>query len=257
MKKKLEPLKAFWQTITLILKEEYKAPKKHISLKLITFIPFAPVIGFTYLVFYFNSFNGFSYDELDFSINDCIAIMYSKGLILFLTIILTFVCLMPILSGIIDFITQKEQQKITTNGIVLGTALACLLTIVIMLDILKVIPSQQIFSLVILLIIALLVYLFKDKNQGAVLGIVFSGFFCILLAKSDARKIKQSKPKFQITLSDQNGKPVDILSKQDRCKYYIKKTTNMLYIMDECKKTLNTYRTSDVISMGIESNNNE
>ncbi|AMR42391.1 hypothetical protein A4C53_RS16520 [Elizabethkingia anophelis] len=257
MKKKLESLKAFWDTITLILKEEYKAPKNHISLKLITFIPFAPVIGFTYLVFYFNSFNGFSYDELDFSINDCIAIMYSKGLILFLTIILTFVCLMPILSGIIDFITQKEQQTTTTNGIVLTTALACLLTIVIMLDILKVIPSQQIFSLVILLIIALVVYLFKDKNQGAVLGIVFSGFFCILLAKSDARKIKQSKPKFQITLSDQNGKPVDILSKQDRCKYYIKKTTNMLYIMDECKKTLNTYRTSDVISMGIASNNNE
>ncbi|MDV3674256.1 hypothetical protein CMU30_06920 [Elizabethkingia anophelis] len=236
------------------MEQEYKAPKNHISLKLITFIPFAPVIGFTYLVFYFNSFNGFSYDELDFSINDCIAIMYSKGLILLLTIILTFVCLMPILSGIIDFTTQKEQQRKTTNGIVLTTALACLLTIVIMLDILKVIPSQQIYSLVILLIIALLVYLFKDKNQGAVLGIVFSGFFCILLAKSDARKIKQSKPKFQITIKDKKGEPIDILSEKDPCKYYIKKTTNTLYIMNECKKTVDTYQASDIISISVKSN---
>ncbi|MCL1688365.1 hypothetical protein CMT57_00205 [Elizabethkingia anophelis] len=257
MKKNQQSKETLWKSTLSVMKDEYKAPEGHISFKLVTLIPFAPIIGFTYLVFYFSSFNGFSYDELDFSINDCIAIMYSKGLILFSTVILTLVCLMPILSGILDFFSQKETQRKVTNWIVLGTALVSLIAMVIILDILKIIPSQQIFSLAILLVIALLVYLFKDKNQGIILGVVFSGLFCILLAKSDARKIKQNKPKFQITLNDQNGNPVDILSKQDRCKYYIKKTTNMLYIMDECKKTINTYRTSDIISIGVESNNND
>ncbi|MGK4790796.1 hypothetical protein [Elizabethkingia anophelis] len=252
MKKNPQSKETLWNYTLSVMKKEYKAPKGHISLKLITFIPFAPVIGFTYLVFYFDSFNDFSYDELDFNINDCIAIMYSKGLVLFSTAILTLVCLIPILSGILDFFSQKETQRKVTNWIVLGTAIACLIIMATMLTTLKIIASQEALSLIILLIIALLFYLFKDKNQGVILGVVFSALFCILIAKEDAQKIKQKKPKFQITISDQNGKPVDILSKQDQCKYFVKKTTNTLYIMDDCKKTINTYRTSDIISTGIE-----
>ncbi|MCT4306164.1 hypothetical protein [Elizabethkingia anophelis] len=251
MKKNPQSKETLWKYTLSVMKEEYKAPVGHISFKLVTLIPFAPVIGFTYLVFYFSSFNGFSYDELDFSINDCIAIMYSKGLILFSTVILTLVCLMPILSGILDFFSQKETQRKVTNWVVLGTAIICLIIMVIMLTTLKIIPPQGAFSLTILLIIALLFYLFKDKNQGIILGVVFSALFCVLIAKEDAQKIKQKKPKFQITIKDKHGEPIDILSEKDICKYYIKKTTNTLYIMNECKKTVDTYQTSDIISISV------
>lgn len=248
---KMEKKSWFWDKIikSLISKlgQLYDPPKGSISIRLAILLPIVPIIGFVYLVFYFSSFR-IPYDEISFNINDCISILYSKGIIFYFILLLCFTSAYPLLTVILNFFSSEEAQKKAKNWEILAMSLFCLIMIIVVSIIIKIIPTEGVLRLSIILAVAVYFYLFKSKNEGIMLGIVCFTFFCIIYAVNDANIAKQKKIKFNIILRTEQG-PVKILSLNDPNKYFIKKTTEYLYIMDESENKVNIYPSSNIESM--------
>lgn len=228
------------------LKRPYKPLDKQISIKIIPILAIFPFVGFIYLVFYMNKF-GVGYESLYFNVNDCIAILYEKSVLFFLIAILLIGASLPLLSVIISFFLEDEKKEEFKNWQILIFVIVCLGTLVFTFHEFKVIPQNGIFWLTVLLFLAILIYLFKNKIEGIIMGAVSFMFFCILYAVTDAESRKREKPKFDIVLKDDN-KPLKILSETDSCRYFIRKTSDYIFIMDSCKNKVITYPASDLKS---------
>ncbi|SEH40990.1 hypothetical protein [Chryseobacterium culicis] len=228
------------------LKSPYKPLDNQVSIRVIPILAIFPFAGFIYLVFYMNKF-GVGYESLYFNVNDCIAILYEKSVLFFLIAILLIGASLPLLSVIISFLLEDEKKEEFKNWQILIFVILCLGILVFTFYEFKVIPKRGAFWLSILLFLAILIYLFKSKIEGIVMGAVCFMLFCVLYAVTDAESRKKEKPKFDVVLKDDN-KPLKILSETDSCRYFIRKTSDYIFIMDSCKNKVITYPTSDLKS---------
>lgn len=239
------------QKISKFLKTPYKPLKKQISFKLIPVVACLPFTGFIYLVLYLEEF-GIAYETLYFNVNDCIAILYEKGILFYLVAMLLAGASFAIL---INF-TKEDLEKITFKNYEILIISSCFLFLLILfLYQLKMIPYEGVFYLSPVLAIAVWLYLFKSDIGGIILAFAFFTAFCFVYSATDAKKRKKEKPTFDIILKD-DEKPMKILSETDTCRYFIRKTSDYIFIMDYCKNKVITYPVSDLKSTSFTPKNN-
>lgn len=240
-------IKTNYQNLCTTLIKTYTPPKGQVTIKFIPLIAYLPFAGFIYLYFYMAEF-GIAYESLYFNINDCIAILYEKGMLFYLTVVFLAVILLPI---IIDFTKNKEEWKKFKNWQVFAVSITPLLILPIIPPYLfKTIPNQGIWWLSLILAFAIWVYLFISRIGSMILILFFLTLFCIIYSATDAIKRKKDKPKFNIILKDE-GKPIKILSETDSCSYFILKTSDYIFIMDTCKNKVRSYPISDLKSINF------
>ena len=219
--------------ILQFLKSPYKPLNNQISIKLIPVMAIFPFAGFVYLAFYLGKF-GIGYESLYFNVNDCIAILYEKGILFFLITILLVGSALPFISVVINFLLQDETKEEIKNWHVVIVSILCLGILIFTFYEFKTIPQTGIFWLSILLLFSILIYLFKNKLEGIIMVTISFTLFCVLYGLTDAENKKREKPKFDIVLKD-DVKPLKILSETDSCRYFIRKTSDYIFIMDSCK----------------------
>ncbi|CAD0221522.1 hypothetical protein [Chryseobacterium sp. JV274] len=230
--------------IYLILIKNYKPLDNPLSIKLVPIIAVLPFAGFIYLVSYMFKF-GIGYDSLYFNVNDCITVLYQKGILFYMVILFIAGASLPLISVIINFFRQDEEREEFKNWQVLLVSILYLGIIIFTFYKLKTIPQEGIFWLSFTMLLATLVYLFKSKIEGLLLSVICFTSFCILYAINDAENRKIEKLKFDIVIKEER-RPLKILSETDSCQYLIKKTSDYIFIMNYCENKVKTYPASDL-----------
>lgn len=146
-----------------------------------------PFIGFIYLVFYLNEF-GIAYESLYFNVNDCISILYEKGILFYLVAMLLAGASFAIL---INF-TKEDFKKIKFKNYEILVISSCFLFLLILfLYKFKMIPYEGALYLSPVLAIAVWLYLFKSEIGGVILAFAFFTAFCFVYSTTDAKKRKK------------------------------------------------------------------
>lgn len=228
----------FYRGLIQWLNDDYEKPKQNISWTFIGFltIPYFIFVGYTYITTYLEEFGVLS-EEIDLTPQDCINMLYKKGLLYFFTgnlyilffLTLFFLLLLGIRQNIPYFNEKKKKVYVVliNNLIVKVLLFSIYLFLLYKTDLLL---GKDCFTL---LLIFLSLSIFWDffKVKYHILSIIASVFTFIAFesGKRDARKTKNDKITFNIILKDGSL----FLKEGDTSKYFILKTNETIFIMND------------------------
>lgn len=228
----------FYRGLIQWLNDDYEKPKQNISWTFIGFltIPYFIFVGYTYITTYLEEFGVLS-EEIDLTPQDCINILYKKGLLYFfagnLYILFFLTLFFLLLLGIkqsIPYFNQKKKRVyvVLINNLIVKTLLFSIyLFLLYKTDLLL---GEDCFILLFtFLLLSIFWNFFKVKYH--ILSIIASVFTFIAfeLGKRDAQKMKDKKITFNITLKDSS----QFLKEGDTSKYFIFKTNETIFIMND------------------------
>ncbi|ATA89293.1 hypothetical protein CGC58_05880 [Capnocytophaga stomatis] len=224
------------------LNKEYKEPRQKINwpVLVVVAVPILILLGFIYLVSFLSVF-GINF-EYYFTIEDCLKALYVKASTHFY--IASFVwgliglCLLYIFRFFIEerYKSNEKEKNIRVTNKVIITRMRFIITLLGLYFLcFKEIESYKNFHhLFLALLIILYLWFFQDKRIAL---ITLVGFLCPLslkIGEADGMKLLNSADKttFNIILKNNDT----ILKEKDKNRYFIYKTTNYVFIMDEtCK----------------------
>ena len=228
----------FYRGLIQWLNDDYEKPKQKISWTFIGFlsIPYFIFVGYTYITTYLEEFGVLS-EEIDLTPQDCINMLYKKGLLYFFTgnlYILFFLTLFfLLLLGIRQNIPYFNEKKKKVYVVLINNLIVKVLLFSIYLFLLYKTDLLLGKDCFILLLIFLSLSIFWDffKVKYHILSIIASVFTFIAFesGKRDARKTKNDKINFNIILKDGSL----FLKEGDTSKYFILKTNETIFIMND------------------------
>ena len=228
----------FYRGLIQWLNDDYEKPKQKISWTFIGFlsIPYFIFVGYTYITTYLEEFGVLS-EEIDLTPQDCINILYKKGLLYFFAgnlyilffLTLFFLLLLGIKQSIPYFNEEKKKVYVVLiNNLIVKTLLFSIyLFLLYKTDLLL---GEDCFILLFtFLSLSIFWNFFKVKYH--ILSIIASVFTFIAFesGKRDAQKTKNDKITFNITLKDGSL----FLREGDTSKYFILKTNETIFIMND------------------------
>lgn len=195
-----------------------------------------PLLSFFYLVFYLDVF-GISYDEIGFNINDLTAILYQKGAFY---LYISIAALFPLVI-VSAFLSKKIFKNLKNWGILI--IIFCLIFIfhLIVCNSTE-FPQKLIFSFDFFILTIGIFYFFSNKAMSYFISIGVLIFLFRQVGINDAQQRKNKKPRFNIVLKDEKI----ILSETDTRKYFIRKTSDLIFIMNEKDNKVEAYPSSDL-----------
>lgn len=212
------------------LNNKYKEPPQKISWSLLVVIavPIFIVSGLTYLYSFLGVFGVFF--ENYFTIEDALNVLYLKFLSHLYLVSFVWLAFGLLLFYLLNFVDEKRYNN-NKKKIIEMVAITFLLTIYFCLF--KAIENyKDILYLLLLMFFVLIMWFFQNK-QIALITLV--SCFCPILNKmgeADGIKASMNKTTFNIVLKDNDT----ILKERDKNRYFIYKTTNYIFIMDERHK---------------------
>lgn len=226
--------KGFFNNCKDWLSSKYKEPKQKInwSLLVVLSVPILIFMGFLYLVAFLSKFN-ISYDWIYFNTKDCIDVLYKKGGIYFYTANLYLFLSIPIVFYVININSRDKKNK---KHILIENIVFSLLFFVYLYGLRDVEKGLDCFIMIIFsLYVFFILLLWRFYNIKHIVIISIVGVLTIILYKigeKDAEEIKTRKVTFDIILKNNDT----ILKEGDTNRYFIYKTTDYLFIMDETEK---------------------
>ncbi|KPH13387.1 hypothetical protein [Chryseobacterium sp. ERMR1:04] len=233
------------------LNESYKPTEEKPLVKIAELTLILPALGLFYLWQFFSQY-GIHY-FIYFDLKDAIAVLYENLMpIIYISVILslTITILIP------DMLSKKSSENVgeessaeTIAGHRKGLSKLAVIIIVIIVLIgfyvlLQTYQFQKLLTFIFLTFVALscYLYLFVHKNLGFGVAILLGFMYMITAAKKDAKHNTILKPRFNIVLKNHADTP--ILTEDDKCRYFIYKTSNYYFIKDDCKKLIYAYSVS-------------
>lgn len=239
----------FWKNSTVRcsiqqwLDTDYEKPQQKInwSLFLVILVPILIFMGFLYLVGFLSRFS-ISYDLVYFNARDCIDILYKKGVLYFYTVnwYIFLLLLITICLSILFFSLRKKNKK--EKGKKKNSKVICellLFTGVFSIYLQSINNQEEALSFVFLVFLNAYFFLFlfcwkflKIKLILLVSIVSISTITLYKIGEKDAEKVEKARITFDIILQDNDT----ILKRGDKNRYFIYKTTEYVFIMDEIRK---------------------
>lgn len=198
-----------------------------------------PMMGLFYLWTYFDVFdmNYFFF----FDIKDSISVLYGK----LMPIILIGIMLSPCLGFLIPDLFTKEKKGITMFSVIY--------ILFVLIGGLWVIFNVYKFSLVITIIFLVLItfyciiYFFfrldKFKNLKFWIFVVIGFMYAFASGRNDAEQSAKTMAKYSIIIKNHSEEP--LLTENNKCMYFIYKTSDHYFLRDKCKNLINVYSISN------------
>jgi hypothetical protein len=234
------------------LNESYQPTEEKPLVKIAELTLILPALGLFYIWEFFNHY-GIHY-FIYFDLKDALAVLYENLMpVIYISVImsLTITLLIPdiLRKGSRENVRDESSVDASTGRHRKGfSKLAIILIIIVILIgfyvLLQAYQFQNGLTFVFLAFAALscYLYLFVHKNLGFGVGILLAFMYMITAAKKDAKYTATMKPRFNIVLKSHSDTP--ILTENDKCKFFIYKTSNYYFIKDNCKKLIYAYSIS-------------
>lgn len=212
------------------LNRDYQEPQQKInwSVVVVLAVPVLVLLGFIYLVSFLGVF-GINF-EIYFTIEDCLKALYVKASSHFYIASFVWGLIGLCLIYLQMFFLKKIQNKY--NGKLVGFIVVLLITYVYFVKVIES-PKYALFLLVMLLIV-LHLWLFYDKRVALITLVSFLCPLSFKIGEADGMKLLNINKQitFDIILKGNDT----ILTQRDKNRFFIYKTTNYVFIMDEtCK----------------------
>lgn len=208
-------------------------------------ILFLPLLSFFYLTFYLDVF-GIAYDELSFNINDLTAILYQKGgFYLYISIVILF----PL--GVFFFsILYKNIAQTLKNKVIITIIFVIVFLFHVLLKETTSFTDRLIFSFDIFIVMIGVFFFYLRKSVSYIMLLGISVFLFTQLGVHDAKQREKSKPKFNIVIENENMSKT-VLSEKESQRYFIRKTADFIFIMNEKDNIVESYPASDIKFMSF------
>lgn len=227
--------KGFFNNCKDWLSSKYEEPKQKInwSLLVVLSVPILIFIGLLYLASFFGEF-GIGIEDY-FSIEDCLKVLYVKGAVYFhLTSFLWIV-----FGLLIFYLWVVLNKKKKTLGRTLTKGVSIFAFLVVPLYFFGVVEEFSIcetVALFLMLLVVVYLWLFQDKRVALITLVSFLCGLSFKMGKINGQRIVNSpvneRKTFNIILKNNDT----ILKEGDTNRYFIYKTTDYLFIMDETEK---------------------
>lgn len=242
----------FKSEIALFFKKPYKASKQDWKItELIIFsVPISVCLGLLYLSAYFSKFD-IDYMHF-FRIEDCIGVLYEKGvLFFFLASIFWVLIVTPLLCGI--FLIYKKNvtnNEITNKKLIIRLIIQCsfICFFIYLLYRIELFSIQKAIALFLMIILSILLWLYGNKLTTIITITAFLCYGTYVYGEYEALLLidgNKNKNRMAIILKGNE----EFLSDKDTCKYLIRMTNNFIFVKDSCNGKVYVRPTSEIYSI--------